>query len=40
VGALAEFESCLVEWQAGVESPEVELIAFGTAPKALEEVAL
>ena len=40
MGALAEFESGLVEWQAGVESPEVELIALGAAAEAFEEVAL
>lgn len=31
LGALAEFEGGLVEWQAGVKSPEVELIASGAA---------
>ena len=40
MGALAEFESGLIEWQAGVESPEIELIAVGAAAEALEEVAL
>jgi hypothetical protein len=40
VGELAELEGGLVEWQAGVESPEIELIASGTAAEALEEVAL
>lgn len=38
--ALAEFESGLIEWQASVESPKVELIASGTTAEALEEVAL
>ena len=38
--ALAEFESGLVEWQAGVKSPEVELIASGTAAEALKEIVI
>ena len=40
VGTFTEFESGLVEWEASVESPEVELIALGAAAEALKEVAL
>lgn len=40
MGTFTEFESGLVEWEASVESPEVELIALGAAAEALKEVAL
>jgi hypothetical protein len=37
--ASAEFEGGVVEWQAKVKAPEVELIALGAAAEAFEDVA-